>query len=40
MLVGVHTDDPEEIRRALNVLPNFRQRMFDREGNLIAHEEG
>jgi hypothetical protein len=34
-LVGVHTDDPDELRRASDVLPNDRLRVFDREGQPI-----
>jgi hypothetical protein len=35
VLVGVHTDDPEEIRRACDVLPTFRRRMFDHQGQTV-----
>lgn len=40
VLVGVHTDDPEEIRRACDVLPTFRRRMFDHEGNPHPKDDG
>jgi len=40
VLVGVHTDDPDEARRACTVVPAFRRRMFDHEGNAIAEDDG
>ena len=40
VLVGVHTDDPDEMRRACGVLPTFRRRLFDHQGNPMAEDEG